>query len=74
MLSRNKMSSYITLEHILKEILQVVKPQQHDWSTRYQVIEELRIVLESVESLRGNLCFHDSVTRLLFMLFKLANL
>lgn len=68
------MSSYITLEHILKEILQVVKPQQHDRSTRDQVIEELRIVLESVESLRGNLSFHDSVTRLLFMLFKLANL
>lgn len=57
MSSRNKMSAYITLEleHILKEILQVVKPQQDDRSTRLQVINELQGVVESVESLRGNL-------------------
>ncbi|KAK4579256.1 hypothetical protein RGQ29_029080 [Quercus rubra] len=49
------MSAYITLEleHILKEILQVVKPQQDDRSTRLQVINELQGVVESVESLRG---------------------
>jgi len=51
------MSAYITLdlERILKEILQVVKPQQDDRSTRLQVINELQGVVESVESLRGNL-------------------
>ncbi|XP_075670576.1 protein HESO1 isoform X3 [Castanea sativa] len=49
------MSAYITLEleHTLKEILQVVKPQQGDRSTRLQVINELQGVVESVESLRG---------------------
>lgn len=75
MSSRNKMSAYITLEleHTLKEILQVVKPQQGDRSTRLQVINELEGVIESVESLRGNLQFHDSVEGLLLMSFKLAN-
>lgn len=69
------MSAYITLEleHTLKEILQVVKPQQGDRSTRLQVINELEGVIESVESLRGNLQFHDSVEGLLLMSFKLAN-
>lgn len=75
MSSRNKMSAYITLEleHTLKDILQVVKPQQGDRSTRLQVINELEGVIESVESLRGNLQFHDSVEGLLLMSFKLAN-
>lgn len=75
MSSRNKMSAYITLEleHTLKEILQVVKPHQGDRSTRLQVINELEGVIESVESLRGNLQFHDSVEGLLLMSFKLAN-
>lgn len=69
------MSAYITLEleHTLKEILQVVKPQQGDRSTRLQVINELEGVIESVESLRGNLQVHDSVEGLLLMSFKLAN-
>lgn len=69
------MSAYITLEleHTLKDILQVVKPQQGDRSTRLQVINELEGVIESVESLRGNLQFHDSVEGLLLMSFKLAN-
>lgn len=69
------MSAYITLEleHTLKEILQVVKPQQGDRSTRLQVINELQGVVESVESLRGNFQFHDSVEGLLLMSFKLVN-
>uniref|UniRef100_A0A2N9FEH1 Poly(A) RNA polymerase mitochondrial-like central palm domain-containing protein n=1 Tax=Fagus sylvatica TaxID=28930 RepID=A0A2N9FEH1_FAGSY len=47
------MSAYITLEHVLKEILEVIKPRQEDRVSRSQVIDELRGVIGSVESLRG---------------------
>lgn len=53
------MSAYNTLEHILREVLEVLKTLQEDWETRSQFINELRGVVESVESLRGNLCFHS---------------
>ena len=59
-----------TLEHILVEILKVLKPKQEDKATRDQVINELQEVVESVQSLRGNLYFHGSVKRILnFYLF-----
>ncbi|KAG6734895.1 hypothetical protein I3842_01G293000 [Carya illinoinensis] len=41
------------LEHVLREILRVVQPLHEDQVKRYQVIDELRRVIESVESLRG---------------------
>ncbi|XP_075670578.1 protein HESO1-like isoform X2 [Castanea sativa] len=47
------MSANSTLEHILEEILEVLKPKQEDLATRAQVINELRRVVESVPSLRG---------------------
>ncbi|XP_062154459.1 protein HESO1 isoform X2 [Alnus glutinosa] len=47
------MSNYSTLEHVLEEILRVVKPLQEDWETRTRVIDALRRVIGSVESLRG---------------------
>uniref|UniRef100_A0A7N2MFA7 Poly(A) RNA polymerase mitochondrial-like central palm domain-containing protein n=1 Tax=Quercus lobata TaxID=97700 RepID=A0A7N2MFA7_QUELO len=47
------MSANSTLEHILEEILEVLKPKQEDLATRAQVISELRRVVESVRSLRG---------------------
>lgn len=47
------MSNYRTLENVLEEILQVVKPRQEDWETRTRVIAELRRVIGSMESLRG---------------------
>ncbi|KAF3959928.1 hypothetical protein CMV_015306 [Castanea mollissima] len=47
------MSANSTLEHILEEILEVLKPKQKDLATRAQVINELRRVVESVPSLRG---------------------
>ncbi|KAK4579251.1 hypothetical protein RGQ29_029076 [Quercus rubra] len=47
------MSANSTLEHILEEILEVLKPKQEDLTTRAQVISELRRVVESVQSLRG---------------------
>ncbi|XP_023883811.2 protein HESO1 isoform X3 [Quercus suber] len=51
--SEIKMSAYNTLEHILREVLEVLKTLQEDWVTRSQFIKELRGVIESVESLRG---------------------
>ncbi|XP_023877233.2 protein HESO1 [Quercus suber] len=42
-----------TLEPILEEILEVLKPKQKDLATRDQVINELRRVVETVQSLRG---------------------
>ncbi|KAF5453589.1 hypothetical protein F2P56_028486 [Juglans regia] len=47
------MSAYSALENVLKEILQAVKPVPEDWEKRSRVIDELRRVVESVESLRG---------------------
>ena len=67
--SEIKMSANSTLEHILEEILEVLKPKQEDLATRAQVINELRRVVESVPSLRGNLYFHDSVKRIFFLNF-----
>ena len=58
-----------TLEHILMEILKVLKPKQEDKATRDQVITELQEVVESVQSLRGNLYFHGSVKRILNFFF-----
>ena len=58
-----------TLEHILVEILKVLKPKQEDKATRDQVINELQEVVESVQSLRGNLYFHGSVKRILNFFF-----
>ena len=58
-----------TLEPILEEILEVLKPKQEDLATRAQVINELRRVVESVQSLRGNLYFHGFVKRILNFFF-----
>ena len=53
-----------TLEHILVEILEVLKPKQEDLATWAQVVNELQEVVESVQSLRGNLYFHGSLKRI----------
>ena len=58
-----------TLEHILVEILKVLKPKQEDKATRDQVINELQEVVESMQSLRGNLYFHGSVKRFFFFFY-----
>lgn len=49
-----KMGSYIVLEPVLKDMLGMLNPLREDWETRMQVISDLREVVESVESLRGN--------------------
>ena len=51
------------------EILEVLKPKQEDKATRDQVINELQEVVESMQSLRGNLYFHGSVKRILIFFF-----
>ncbi|KAK4790621.1 hypothetical protein SAY86_017925 [Trapa natans] len=47
------MNTKRTLDLIISDILAVVKPKQSDWAIRFQIIDELRRVVESVESLRG---------------------
>lgn len=64
------MSAQSTLENTLKEILRVVKPLREDWTTRLQIIDELRGAVESVESLRGDLCYNFMVP--LFVVFYLC--
>ncbi|CAL5343582.1 unnamed protein product [Camellia sinensis] len=51
--SAKKMSAYSTLELTLSEILRVVNPLRDDRLARHQIINELRVVVQSVESLRG---------------------
>lgn len=55
------MGSYNVLEPILKDILGMLNPLREDWETRMKVISDLREVVESVESLRGNCVFHVCV-------------
>ena len=43
------------LEHTLGDILAVVKPVNDDWVARFQIIDEFREVVGSLESLRGDL-------------------
>lgn len=50
----SEMGAYRTLDFVINDILMAVKPQQQDWVTRFHIIDELRKVIESVESLRGN--------------------
>lgn len=52
-----KMSTYSILEQTLKEIVDGVKPLRDDWGTRFEVINDLRIVVQSVKNLRGDFCF-----------------
>lgn len=47
------MDSYSVIESTLKEILKVIVPPREDWVTRLKVIDELRNVVQSMESLRG---------------------
>lgn len=52
------MSAYNLLELTLGDILRVINPSSEDRSIRHCVIEELRTVVQSVESLRGNKWLH----------------
>ncbi|KAL3521132.1 hypothetical protein ACH5RR_019281 [Cinchona calisaya] len=41
------------LEPTLRNILCVINPLREDWSIRFNIIDELRAVVQSIESLRG---------------------
>ncbi|KAJ7964566.1 protein HESO1-like isoform X1 [Quillaja saponaria] len=47
------MTMYSVLDHVMKQILQVITPVHEDWAIRCQIIDDLQRVAESVESLRG---------------------
>ncbi|XP_047270782.1 protein HESO1 isoform X2 [Capsicum annuum] len=47
------MNGYSLFEHTLQNILRSVNPLEEDWSMRFQLIHELRAVVESIEILRG---------------------
>ncbi|QCD98522.1 protein HESO1 [Vigna unguiculata] len=47
------MSTHSMLDTALNDILQVVTPLQEDWQIRFSIINDLRSIVESVESLRG---------------------
>lgn len=47
------MNGYSLLEHTLQNILRSINPLEEDWSMRFQLIHELRAVVESIEILRG---------------------
>lgn len=44
---------YGDLEFILMDIIQRINPSNNDWTVRLQIMEGLRTVVQSVESLRG---------------------
>ncbi|OIT38582.1 PREDICTED: protein HESO1 [Nicotiana attenuata] len=47
------MNGYSLLEHTLRNILCSINPLDEDWSMRFQLIDELRAMVENIESLRG---------------------
>ncbi|XP_059297425.1 protein HESO1 isoform X4 [Lycium ferocissimum] len=47
------MNGYNLLDHTLRNIICSINPLEEDWSRRFQLIHELRAVVESIESLRG---------------------
>ncbi|CAI9774850.1 unnamed protein product [Fraxinus pennsylvanica] len=47
------MNGYNLLETTLRDVLHAINPLREDWTIRFQIIDELRAVVESIESLRG---------------------
>lgn len=47
------MSAYSALEPPLREILRVIIPLGEDWAVRFQIINDLKAIVGSVDSLRG---------------------
>lgn len=48
------MSACGSLDPAIRDILYVINPSREDWAIRFRLIEELKSVVQSVESLRGN--------------------
>ncbi|KAJ9553417.1 hypothetical protein OSB04_017462 [Centaurea solstitialis] len=49
----SKMNSHHPLELALRNILHVVNPTQDDWNKRFQIINDLQAVVQTLEILRG---------------------
>lgn len=49
------MTTHSVLDIALNDILRVVTPLQEDWNIRFAIINDIRSIVESVESLRGEL-------------------
>ena len=49
------MSTHSMLDIVVNDILRVVTPLQEDWEIRFAIINDFRSIVESVESLRGEL-------------------
>lgn len=47
------MNNNSILELTLRDILHVIYPLDEDWSIRFRIIDEVRSVIQSIESLRG---------------------
>ncbi|KAL6541809.1 hypothetical protein OROGR_011295 [Orobanche gracilis] len=58
------MNNYNLPEVTVRDILRVIKPSNEDWSVRFHIINEVRAVVGSVESLRGGLGVIDTFGRI----------
>lgn len=47
------MNSPYTLAIALRDILQVVNPTEEDWHKRFQILNDLGVVVGTLEILRG---------------------
>lgn len=48
-----KMNGYDQVERVLNDILRAINPSKEDWTIRHHIIDEVREVIGSVESLRS---------------------
>lgn len=51
-----EMNDFNQVELTLRDILRAINPSREDWNVRFHIINEVRAVVGSVESLRGLLC------------------
>lgn len=69
-LPAGEMNGFNQVELTLQNILQAINPSNEDWAVRFHIINEVRAVVGSVESLRGLLCF---ATILLYFMYHLQS-
>ncbi|KAL8050302.1 hypothetical protein ABFX02_06G074300 [Erythranthe guttata] len=47
------MNRYNLLDLTIRDILRVINPSKDDWSFRFEIINEIRDIVGSIENLRG---------------------
>lgn len=55
-LPAGEMNNFNQVELILRDILRAINPSDDDWALRFHILNEVRNVVGSIESLRGLLC------------------